>query len=295
MLSVLVPHLNYIKVLIYRGYPLETTPRVIGVKERLIQENFNAISDEDYQAIYDEIMANDWAIEMIEENAEILDHNFGVSLVKQKYPKSHENIRTQFRSGQRFEEALIADVSLMTKTAIKRRGYFLKAKNILYDRRMRSYLENSLTLHLSLKEITNEWNTNSPSNEKLAYNTISQYSYFFWNVRSKENYHVSVDGRLAIKRYLNLDRDNFFYDDHRTLVFSNRKEYRQVFGIITPAERAEGKNQMLGSLYKYINGELTSNNKKPIRKDFLDFFMYLDKQAVMRNRMFLVMKTMLPS
>jgi len=280
MLSVLVPHLNYIKVLIYRGYVLESTQSILGVKERLIQENFNAIPDSDYQEIYNEIMSRPWAKTMIEENREIMRYNSTALPTAQEYPKSHENIKGLFRSGHRFEDALISDISVKTLTGRRKRGHFAKAKAILYDRRKRSYLENSLTMGIPLKEIVDGWNMTSSKTNTLHYNTISQYSYFFWNVRDRESLHVSRDGKLAVKLYLNLDRDNFFYDDHRELVFSNREEYRQVFGIVTAEERDKGKQQMLGSLYKYISKELNSSKGKPIRKDFLDFYMYLDRQQV---------------
>ena len=71
----IIPHQEYIKALIFAGYPLESTDSVKGIDEILLDDHFNEIDIKYLKMIETKLMIDPLAKEVIKDNRKIQGYN----------------------------------------------------------------------------------------------------------------------------------------------------------------------------------------------------------------------------
>ena len=275
----LIPHERYIQVLLVRGMPMEDENGDMGVKNLLRMQNFNPISDWDYDRIYDKVMSYDGNKQAITENRKIIESNRVCGRKKGEMLVYDEEHALSTGRAQYFGTMLSYDVPRKVHPSKYLRDRTYGAIRIMMTVRLRSFVEIGLMSEFSISEVVSNWRRMSKQAALVSMYSVSVFKWAFWDVADRSIFKIEHGGQLSLQRYMSSDDENHHYDLHRELLFRPQDEVYAAFGLASEDERDYGKKCILGELTTQIKKNRSGVFDKPIRDDILKLYMYLDTQV----------------
>lgn len=274
----IIPHQEYIKALIFAGYPLESTDSVKGIDEILLDDHFNEIDIKYLKMIETKLMIDPLAKEVIKDNRKIQGYNR-----KEIDVDKHKRLiidpitikkHIPFQSVGNDIVSLQSPLNYQNKTL----KLVYRAMWILRRQKLRQYIEVSVMLGRYMSDILSAWNSSHVYGRgtKISSADVHYYLRAFWNI-SRSTLRKKGADIMDIYEYIMCDEGNSHYDIHRELIMGEEVDVLSAFGCTDTASRAVDIRKLRGMTTRNIKNKLEKKNS-PLGKGLVDIFVHTDTQ-----------------
>ena len=244
-----IPHEQYIKAMLLSGLEYD------DIRARTALQGYTVLGKDYMDAISDRCKALPGGADMMKENKKRLSPKSKV-----KEPYILEETIEEFKYPDHFRDIVYHSMGYPLKKHHSQ--YYQSVVSILSNRRERSFLEIAEVMNIRVEDIQKNWGkiTGKKRSDKTSTNKLSCYNYYYWRFTLSNMREHGASRDVDVWTYLDMDRENTFYETYKELIFTSPEVLYSFFGLLSDADRVVMEKEEYGRCHHMIMTAFTTKS-----------------------------------